>query len=107
MRKLNKFKETKQGMIPEDWDILTIEEIAIVVSGATPSTKDSDNFGGFITWITPKVLSNYSYRYIEKGERNITEIKILNKIRELLLPQLISGRLRIIDPEKFLEVRKN
>lgn len=84
MRQLNKFKDTERGMIPEEWDILTIAEIAKVVNGGTPSTKDPDNFGGDILWITPKDLSNYSYRYIEKGERNITQRGLQNSSAKLL-----------------------
>ena len=55
------------------WKTVCLSEIGTVVGGATPSTKDLLNYGGDIPWITPKDLSGYRYRYIERGERNITE----------------------------------
>ena len=48
-------------------------EICEVVNGATPSTKDSDNYDGSIIWITPKDLSDQKKKYIKRGQRMITE----------------------------------
>ncbi|WP_353418420.1 restriction endonuclease subunit S [Staphylococcus delphini] len=50
-----------------------IEEIGTVVGGGTPSTKNPNYYGGNIPWITPKDLANYENRYIQYGERNITD----------------------------------
>lgn len=50
-----------------------IEEIGTVVGGGTPSTKNPNYYGGNIPWITPKDLANYEKRYIQYGERNITD----------------------------------
>lgn len=55
------------------WKECTLSEIGKIVGGATPSTKKEENYGGNIPWITPKDLSNFSGRYISRGERNITE----------------------------------
>ena len=44
------------------------------LQGGTPSTKNDEYYNGNISWITPKDLSNYKYRYISKGERAITEL---------------------------------
>lgn len=55
------------------WSELSIGQVAEIVGGSTPSTKNPDNFGGDIPWITPKDLSNHQFRYIESGSRNITE----------------------------------
>jgi type I restriction enzyme S subunit len=77
-----------------NWKIYTVEEFADVVGGGTPSTRDEANFGGDIPWITPKDLSNYNFRYICRGERNITE-KGLKNSNATLLPQgtiLLSSR---------------
>ncbi len=57
-----------------DWKKCTISDLGTVVGGATPSTKNADNYdGGDISWITPKDLAGFSGRFISKGERNITE----------------------------------
>lgn len=55
------------------WKECTLSKIGKIVGGATPSTKKEENYGGNIPWITPKDLSNFSGRYISRGERNITE----------------------------------
>ena len=56
-----------------EWKECTIADLGTVVGGATPSTKDPENYeGGSIPWITPKDLSNFADRYISRGERNIT-----------------------------------
>lgn len=69
------------------WKECTISDLGEVVSGATPSTKKSENYeNGNISWITPKDLSNFNGRYIFHGERNITEIG-LNSCSAKLLPK--------------------
>ena len=56
-----------------EWIETTIGEIADVVGGSTPSTKDPANFDGHIPWLTPKDLSGPHRRYVERGERNLSE----------------------------------
>lgn len=69
------------------WKECTIADLGTVVGGATPSTKDPENYeGGTIPWITPKDLSNYSDRYISRGERCITD-KGLNGCSAQLMPR--------------------
>ena len=51
-----------------------LSDIGEVVGGATPSTKNPDNYDGNIAWITPKDLAGYNKVYISIGERNITEM---------------------------------
>ena len=50
-----------------------LEEIANIVNGATPSTSCEDNYDGDIVWITPKDLSDQRSKYIDRGNRNITQ----------------------------------
>jgi len=86
MTQKTKFKKTEIGMIPEDWEVKTISQVAEVVGGGTPSTKNSEYWNGKISWLTPKDLSNYKFKYIKKGERSITE-KGLNNSSAKLLPK--------------------
>jgi type I restriction enzyme S subunit len=72
MTKQIEVKQTEIGKIPEDWEVLTVGDFADIVGGGTPSTKDLNNFGGEIPWITPKDLSNYPFRYIQPTFRTLT-----------------------------------
>ncbi len=70
-----------------EWIECKISDIGTVVGGATPSTKKTEYYeGGNIAWITPKDLATFSGRYIQRGERNITEIG-LKSCSTQLLPQ--------------------
>ena len=73
-----------------EWVERKISEIGTVVGGATPSTKKPENYeDGKIAWITPKDLSKFSSRYIECGERNITEIGLKSCSTQLLPPNTV------------------
>ena len=72
-------------MTMTEWIECRISDIGTVVGGATPSTKKIENYiGGEIAWITPKDLSLFSSRYIERGERNITETGLKSCSTQLL-----------------------
>lgn len=72
-----------------------ISEIAQVVGGGTPSTKEEDNYANSgVAWITPKDLSGYTQKYIANGSRDISE-KGLNSSSAKLMPKgtvLVSSR---------------
>jgi len=69
-----------------NWKKCKISDLGTVVGGSTPSTKDDTNYGGNISWITPKDLSTFNERYIYNGERNITE-KGLKSCSTQLMPK--------------------
>jgi len=68
------------------WRELSIAEMAEVIGGGTPSTKDPENFSGGISWVTPKDLSGYRSRYIDHGSRDISQ-KGLKTSSARLLPE--------------------
>lgn len=75
----------REDMIMTEWIDCKISDIGTVVGGATPSTKKNENYeGGEISWITPKDLSTFNVRYIERGERNITEIGLKSCSTQLM-----------------------
>lgn len=89
-----------------EWKQCTISELGTVVGGATPSTKDVANYeNGAIPWITPKDLSDFKGRYIQRGERNITE-KGLSSCSAQIMPAdtvLFSSRA----PIGYIAIAKN
>ena len=66
------WNEKLKREIPSSWSVRTIDEIAEVYNGATPSTADEENYGGDVVWITPKDLSNQQQKFIYQGDRNIS-----------------------------------
>ena len=57
----------------EKWTEYRLKELGKIISGDTPNTKKKEYFGGSIPWITPKDLSDHKERYVQYGERMITE----------------------------------
>lgn len=66
------------------WLKYKLSEIGRIVGGATPSTNVDVYYNGNIPWLTPKDLSDFLVRYIEKGERNISELGLKNCSAQLL-----------------------
>lgn len=58
-------------------------DVAEVLGGGTPSTTNTDYWGGDIPWITPRDLSSYNDVYISKGERYISEVGLANSSAKL------------------------
>lgn len=80
----NSFQETEMGLIPKDWKVVKLGDVAETKSGGTPSRKKADYFTGNIPWvksgelndnviysteekITKEALSNSSARIFPKG----------------------------------------
>jgi type I restriction enzyme S subunit len=60
------YKQTKVGIIPEDWDVVALGELGELFGGGTPSTKNENFWNGDIPWISSSDLS----------ENNIYDIEI-------------------------------
>lgn len=67
-----------------EWKEYKLEEIAEIIGGGTPSTKVESYYGGNISWITPRDLTNYNNRFISKGERHLTNLGLKNSSARLL-----------------------
>ncbi len=59
-------------------------DIAQIIGGGTPSTTKEEYWNGEIGWLTPRDLTGYSFKYISKGERNITEEGLKNSSARLM-----------------------
>lgn len=76
--------EIQNSNLPDGWVWTTIDELGIIASGGTPSTKNKEFWGGEVSWITPADLSNYDEKYIAKGARDITKIGLEHSSAKLL-----------------------
>ena len=66
------YKKTKVGIVPEDWEMMRMGDIAEVVTGTTPSTKKKEYYeDGKYPWITPTDITEN--KYISRSERYLTE----------------------------------
>lgn len=69
---------------PKNWQNLQLLDIGTIASGGTPSTKNPNNFGGEVAWITPADLTGYTDKYIYKGKRYLSKIGLKNSSATLL-----------------------
>lgn len=67
-----------------DWKTVKLGDVADIIGGGTPDTKNDSYWGGDVPWLTPKDLSGYGSRYISKGERNISYQGLENSSAKML-----------------------
>lgn len=53
-----KFKNSEVGLIPEDWEVKTFENICSTKSGGTPSRDVKEFYNGSIPWVTTGELND-------------------------------------------------
>lgn len=78
----------------DEWQEVRIGEVAKVIGGGTPPSRDENNFGGEIPWITPKDMTNHQGRYIHAGARTLSQAGLASSSAKLLPKDavLISSR---------------
>ena len=82
----DKLIDSELGEIPEGWEVRPVGELANVLGGSTPSTKERSYWeGGTHAWATPKDLSGLSVPVLLDTERKITDAG-LSQIGSGLLP---------------------
>jgi type I restriction enzyme S subunit len=69
------YKQTDVGIIPEDWKVKELRDIADVSSGGTPNRQNSTYWNGNIPWIT---TSQIDFNVITQAEEFITNLGLLN-----------------------------
>ncbi len=80
------FEDSELGEIPKGWRVGCINDLADVVGGSTPSTKEPKYWeGGIHFWATPKDLSILKFPVLLDTERCITDAG-LSQISSGLLP---------------------
>ena len=69
------YKRTDAGVIPVDWDVKQIAEIASVGSGGTPRREVAAYWGGSIPWVT---TSQVDFGEITEADQFITDEGLQN-----------------------------
>ena len=91
----DRFQDSELGEIPEGWMVKTVGDLAEIVGGSTPSTKEPTYWDdGTYHWATPKDLAGLTVPVLVSTERRITEAG-LSQISSRLLPRgtvLLSSR---------------
>lgn len=81
------YKDSPLGIIPNEWNIKRLEEIATISSGGTPSRIQKEYWeNGNIPWITTSLLNQ---PYVYKADEYITEKGLNNSAAKLLPPETL------------------
>ena len=79
------YKQTGVGVIPEDWEVKQLGDVADIVSGGTPSTNRKEFWDGDIYWCTPTdITALYGSKYLIDTTRKISLLGLKNCSAEIL-----------------------
>lgn len=78
-----KFKETEIGLIPSDWGIFSLTEVASVIGGGTPKTSEPGYWNGEIPWLSVVDFNN-NLKKVYKTEKTITNKGLNNSSTNIL-----------------------
>jgi type I restriction enzyme S subunit len=68
------YKRTEVGVIPDDWKVERIADIAEIFGGGTPSTTVAEYWDGQIPWVSAGDVSRSSGRYVNDTADRISEL---------------------------------
>jgi len=74
------YKQTEIGVIPEDWDVKNLGEIADVVTGNTPPTNDQSNYGEDYFFVSPADLGKSKYIFQAQKKLSNKGFRISRKL---------------------------
>ncbi|MFD1466922.1 restriction endonuclease subunit S [Hymenobacter caeli] len=74
------YKLTDLGVLPEEWEVKTLGEIAFIGSGGTPNRKMLEYWDGTIPWVTTAQINS---NIIEKAEEFITDAGLQNSAAKM------------------------
>jgi type I restriction enzyme S subunit len=75
------YKDSSLGIIPKEWEVKRLGDIAEIGSGGTPSKNNNEYWNGSIPWITTSLINK---PYIDRAEEYITEEGLKNSSAKLL-----------------------
>ncbi|MGB3750129.1 MAG: restriction endonuclease subunit S [Arcobacteraceae bacterium] len=74
------YKKSELGLIPDEWEVVSLEKIGNVITGNTPSTDNEDYYNGNIPFIGP--VDFVGQKHITKTEKTVSKDG-LNYSREI------------------------
>lgn len=90
---------------PNHWLLTQIGYLGYVIGGGTPRTDVSEYWGMDYSWITPKDMKNFDDKFIDRGERSITKLGLLNSSAQIIPKGAILCSSRA--PIGYLGISKN
>lgn len=90
---------------PNHWLLTQVGYLGYVVGGGTPRTDVSEYWGMDYSWITPKDMKNFDDKFIDRGERSITKLGLMNSSAQLIPEGAILCSSRA--PIGYLGISKN
>ncbi len=55
------YKQTEVGVIPADWEVKRLVDVATIATGNTPPTNDSTNYGDEYFFVSPADLGEHKF----------------------------------------------
>lgn len=102
--------EQKEGVLPEGWKLVKIEDIATVGTGATPLKGNANYYNGNVAWVTSGALNDEFVReatdYVTELALKETNLSVYPK-HTLLLAMYGEGKTRGKCSELLIEATTN
>ena len=65
------YKDSAVGIIPQEWEVMQIRDLGRVITGNTPPTADSSNYGNEYMFVSPADLLD-DQKYILRTEKMLS-----------------------------------
>ena len=65
------YKQTEVGVIPENWDVRSLGDIATIVTGNTPPTSEASNYGNEFPFVGPVDIGDQ--KFITRTEKMLSK----------------------------------
>lgn len=80
------YKQTEIGVLPEDWEVTPLGDIADISSGGTPARKIAEYWNGNIPWVTTAQVDG---NIIDGANEFISELGLSRSAARLLPPKTL------------------
>jgi type I restriction enzyme S subunit len=80
----SRFEASEIGDLPSGWRVVSLLNIAALLSGGTPATSEPAYWNGGIPWVSGKDVSVADGSYLLETERTVTRAGIQNSATQLL-----------------------